>query len=49
MMIDSESLIQKIEEEAVESMTNAPDSKIVTRKFLFLEDIVRIIKSCTGT
>ncbi len=49
MMIDSESLIQKIEEEAMEAMTNTQDSKIVTRKFLFLEDIVRIIKSCTGT
>lgn len=49
MMIDSESLIQKIEEEAVEAMTNTHDSKVITRKFLFLEDIIRIIKSCTGT
>ena len=49
MMIDSESLIQKIEEEAMEAMTNTQDSKIVTRKFLFLEDIVKIIKSCTRT
>lgn len=49
MMIDSERLIRKLEKESQETTTNAPDSKIVTRKFLFLEDIVRIIKSCTGT
>ncbi len=49
MMIDSEILIQKLEKESQETTTNMPNSKIVTRKFLFLEDIVRIIKSCTGT
>ena len=49
MLIDSEILIQKLEKESQETMTNEPDSKIVARKFLFLEDIVRIIKSCTGT
>lgn len=49
MLIDSEILIQKLEKESQETMINEPDSKIVTRKFLFLEDIVRIIKSCTGT
>lgn len=49
MLINSEILIQKLDKEAQEAVTNAPDSKIVTRKFLFLEDIVRIIKSCTGT
>ena len=49
MLIDSEILIPKLEKELQETMTNKPDSKIVTRKFLFLEDIVRIIKSCTGT
>lgn len=48
-MIDSEILIQKLEKESQETTTNAPDSKTETRKFLFLEDIVRIIKSCTGT
>lgn len=48
-MIDSEIIIQKLEKESQETTTNAPDSKIETRKFLFLEDIVRIIKSCTGT
>lgn len=49
MMINSEILIKKLEKESQGTITNAPDSKIVTRKFLFLEDIVRIIKSCTGT
>lgn len=49
MMIDSEILIQQIEKESQETMINAPDSKIETRKFLLLEDIVRIIKSCAGT
>ena len=49
MLIDSEILIQKLEKESQETITNAPNSKIVTRKFLFLEDIVRIIKGCTGT
>ena len=49
MMIDSEILIQKLEKESQETTTNEPDSKIVTRKFLLLEDIVKIIKSCTGT
>ena len=48
-MIDSEILIQKLEKESHETTTNAQDSKIETRKFLFLEDIVKIIKSCTGT
>ncbi len=48
-MINSENLIRKLEKESQETTTNAPDSKIETRKFLFLEDIVRIIKSCTGT
>lgn len=48
-MINSENLIRKLEKESQETTTNAPDSKIVIRKFLFLEDIVRIIKSCTGT
>ena len=48
-MIDSEILIQKLEKESQETTTNAHYSKIETRKFLFLEDIVRIIKSCTGT
>lgn len=49
MMINSENLIRKLEKESHETTTNEPDSKIVTRKFLFLEDIVRIIKSCAGT
>lgn len=49
MMINSDILIQKLKKEYQETTTNEPDSKIVTRKFLFLEDIVRIIKSCTGT
>lgn len=49
MMIDSEILIQKLKEESQETMINAPDSKIETRKFLFLEDIVRIIRGFTGT
>lgn len=49
MLIDSESLIRKLEKESQETMINELDSKIVTRKFLFLEDIVRIIKSCTRT
>lgn len=49
MLIDSDILIQKLKKESQETTTNEPDSKIVTRKFLFLEDVVRIIKSCTGT
>ena len=49
MMIDSDILIQKLEKESQETTTNAPGSKIETRKFWFLEDIVRIIKNCTGT
>ena len=49
MLIDSEILIQKLEKESQETTTNEPDSKIVTRKFLFLEDIIKIIKSYTGT
>lgn len=49
MIIDSEILIQKLKEESQETMINSPDSKIETRRFLFLEDIIRIIKSCTGT
>lgn len=49
MLIDSEILIRKLKKESQETTTNAQDSKIETRKFLFLEDIVRIIKSCTGT
>lgn len=49
MLIDSDILIQKLEKESQETTTNEPDSKMVTRKFLVLEDIVRIIKSCTGT
>lgn len=48
-MINSENLIRKLEKESQETMTNEPDSKIVTRKFLFLEDIIKIIKSYTGT
>ena len=49
MLIDSEILIRKLKKESQETTTNAKESKIETRKFLFLEDIVRIIKSCTGT